>query len=90
MFPGNGPVDAWITPRRVTPAYVPPSVTVLDGLYCCAPCGVGVLEQHLRWRGWTGDLFAELQSLAARGVVTFTDDHFGGYPVRLYTIRGHR
>ncbi len=89
--------DGWYTPpsRRVVeppppPPYVHPPVTVLDGLYCCAPCGVVTLEAHLRWRGWTGDLYAEIQSLAARGLVTFYDDSIGGYPVRLYTIKGHK
>lgn len=88
------PLGGWISPRPVAPppkpAYVPPPVTVMDGLYCCAPCGVSTLEQHLRGRNWTGDLYAELQALSARGVVTFYDDAIGGYPVRLYTIKGQR
>lgn len=52
--------------------------TIEDGLYCCAPCGIAVLSEHLHARGFRGDVAIELGRLIQAGrVVVKHDPQFG-------------
>lgn len=81
--------NAWddeITDEHPAPPFVVPGVTIEDGLYCCAPCGIAVLSEHLHARGFRGDIAAELGALIRAGRVEARQEAFGGAYVTLYHV----
>lgn len=82
--------SAWddeITKESPAP-FVTPDVTIEDGLYCCAPCGISVLSEHLHGRGFRGDVAAELDRLLRLGRVVVKVDPDFRVPIYHVVPRG--